>query len=68
MFGLGWPEIALIFLVLLLFYGPAKLPEIGRSLGKGITEFKKASQEIKKAITEEAGMTAEKRDESKHEG
>ncbi|MBU0683244.1 MAG: twin-arginine translocase TatA/TatE family subunit [Candidatus Omnitrophota bacterium] len=46
MFGLGLPEILLIFVVALLIFGAAKLPEIGRSLGKALCEFKKGTQEF----------------------
>ena len=42
MFGIGLPELLLIFLVCLLLFGANRLPEIGRSLGEGIREFKKA--------------------------
>ena len=42
MFGIGLPELLVIFLVCLLLFGAARLPEIGRSLGEGIREFKKA--------------------------
>ena len=42
MFGIGLPELLIIFLVCLLLFGAARLPEIGRSLGDGIREFKKA--------------------------
>lgn len=42
----GPAELAVIFLVALIVFGPKKLPEIGRSIGKGIREFKKASREI----------------------
>jgi TatA/E family protein of Tat protein translocase len=45
--SLGWGEIALIFMVALLVFGPRKLPEIGRTLGKGLREFKKASDDLK---------------------
>jgi sec-independent protein translocase protein TatA len=45
MFGLGWPEMLGIMLFALLIFGSAKLPEIGRSLGKSLREFKKAMQE-----------------------
>lgn len=41
MFGIGLPELLLIFLVCLLLFGADRLPEIGRSLGEGIREFKK---------------------------
>ena len=45
--SLGWGEMALIFMVALLVFGPKKLPEIGRTLGKGLREFKKASDDLK---------------------
>jgi sec-independent protein translocase protein TatA len=45
-FGLGWGEIVVIMLVILLLFGAKKLPELAKGLGKGIREFKKASSEI----------------------
>jgi sec-independent protein translocase protein TatA len=45
-------EILLIGVALLLFFGPAKLPELGKSLGKGIQEFKKASRELTDSVNE----------------
>jgi sec-independent protein translocase protein TatA len=54
MFGsVGPTELILIFVVALLVFGPKKLPEIGRSVGKAIREFKKTSEEIKGRIEEE---------------
>lgn len=44
MFGLGLPEILIILLVALLVFGAARLPEIGRALGKAMSEFKKGIQ------------------------
>ena len=50
---LGIGKILLIGVVLLLFFGPQKLPELGKALGKGINEFKKASRDLTGAINEE---------------
>ncbi len=54
MFGsIGMPELILIFVVALLVFGPRKLPEIGKSLGRGLAEFKRASEDLKKTIEQE---------------
>jgi sec-independent protein translocase protein TatA len=50
--NLGFTEILLIGIALLIFFGPSRLPELGKSLGKGIQEFKKASREITDAVKE----------------
>jgi TatA/E family protein of Tat protein translocase len=51
--SIGMPELILIFVVALLVFGPKKLPEIGKSLGRGLAEFKKASDDLKKTIESE---------------
>lgn len=50
MFNLGVPELILILVVGLVVFGPKKLPEVGRSVGKGLREFKKAMNDIKQTI------------------
>jgi TatA/E family protein of Tat protein translocase len=59
MFGLGLPEILLILVIALLIFGAAKLPEIGRALGKALSEFKKGTQEF----TEEKEKKEDKKSE-----
>jgi sec-independent protein translocase protein TatA len=49
--NLGWTEILLIFLVILLVFGAKRIPEIARGLGKGIREFKDATNDIKRELT-----------------
>ena len=54
MFGsIGMPELIIIMVIALIIFGPRKLPELGRSLGKSIGEFKKASNELRSTLDEE---------------
>jgi len=50
MFDLGIQELIVIFVVALLVFGPKRLPELGRSLGKGLAELKKAVQDVKEQM------------------
>jgi sec-independent protein translocase protein TatA len=51
--SLGMPELIVIFIIALIIFGPRKLPELGRSLGRGIAEFKKATTELQTKLEEE---------------
>lgn len=54
MFGsIGMPELIIIFVIALIIFGPRKLPELGKSLGRSINEFKRASNELKSTLEDE---------------
>ena len=50
MFGIGMPELIVILVIILIIFGAGKLPEIGAGLGKGISNFRKASKEIQDEV------------------
>jgi len=50
---LGWPETVFIFFLALILFGPKKLPELGRTVGKALTEFRRASNELKATFDRE---------------
>lgn len=53
MFGLGFPELLLIFVIALVVFGPKKLPDLGRSIGRAMAEFKKATDEFQESVRSE---------------
>ena len=68
MFGsIGMPELVIILVIALIIFGPRKLPELGRSLGKSIGEFKRASNELRNTLDEEIRVEEVKDQKSKIE-
>jgi sec-independent protein translocase protein TatA len=57
---IGFPELLIILVVALIVFGPRKLPELGRSLGKSLSEFKRASNELRSTLEEEVRLDEQK--------
>jgi len=62
MFGIGLPELIFIMVIALIVIGPSKLPDLARALGKGMAEFRKATQEIKESLDLDEDIAEVKRD------
>ena len=58
--SIGMPELIIIFVIALIFFGPRKLPELGRSLGKSLAEFKRATNELKSTLEDEIRLEEQK--------
>ena len=66
MFGsIGMPELVIILVIALIIFGPRKLPELGKSLGRSINEFKKASTELQNTLEQEIRIEEQKDDRAK---
>ncbi len=59
MFGIGMPELILLFVLALLIFGPKQLPEIGKQLGRALGEVRRASEELKEGWTAEVAVEEE---------
>ena len=62
--SLGMQELIVIFILALIVFGPRKLPELGKTVGKGLAEFKKASNELKQTWEDEVRLDKEKKEVS----
>jgi sec-independent protein translocase protein TatA len=58
--SIGMPELVIIFVIALIIFGPRKLPELGKSLGRSINEFKRASNELKSTLEDEIRVEEQK--------
>jgi len=58
--SLGMQELIIIFVLALIVFGPRKLPELGKTIGKGLAEFKRASNELKQTWEDEVRLDKEK--------
>ena len=65
--SIGMPELIIIFVIALIIFGPRKLPELGRSLGKSLAEFKRASNELRNTLEEEIRLEEQKPEPKKAE-
>jgi sec-independent protein translocase protein TatA len=66
MFGpIGMPELLIIFVIALIIFGPRKLPELGKSLGRSLAEFKRASNDLRHTLEEEIRVEETRQESTK---
>ncbi len=59
--SIGFPEVLMILVIALLIFGPKKLPEVGRTIGKGLAEFRRASSDLKRSVNAELALDDDER-------
>jgi sec-independent protein translocase protein TatA len=57
---IGWPELIILLVVVLIVFGPGKLPDIGNAIGRGVREFRKASNDLESSIRGEPAKSGAK--------
>lgn len=65
MFGIGLPELIVIFVIALLIFGPKKLPELGQTMGKWVSELRRATQDLTEDIQKDLKLDIPNEDVSK---
>ncbi|HET6381351.1 MAG TPA: twin-arginine translocase TatA/TatE family subunit [candidate division Zixibacteria bacterium] len=58
--SIGWPELVILLVVVLIIFGPGKLPDIGNAIGRGVREFRKASNDLEESIRGEPVKPADR--------